>query len=536
MQSNTITNAANQPQTGSGLIALAALGAYLLIGFAVFFNILGMSFVADDYPFLHLVATAPSVGVVFSPLAERYFRPAVVFLYYVNYQLAGLSPVPYHVTLLLVHICNTWLIFLLARRVSPGRLLVPALSGLLFLLFGGHAEAVSWTAGAADPLLTLFILLGLVLFLRSLEPGASRWWIAGVWLTSVGAVLSKELSVVFPGLLVVCGALSKPGWPDRATVRRTLAAISFPVLLLIGYPLVRSLVLGFPFVTLAGLGTSPDLLISARRFLLRSFIPPGWMIQVIWYRLLDVLVVAPVALILLWWRDPRTDYRLLALFALCFALALGPMVPLSISLATTESERFIYLATVFASLLTVYFADAVLRHRGLLVAAVLIWCAVHVHALTRSNHTLREAATMTEETLRTFREVVLEHGKVGAPIFLLNAVDDVRGAYVYRRGFHEALALTSPDLGAYMAQTHVLSVYIVTNVANAVTVAQRERTVDVDLGAGTALIGPPTASTRWFKITRWETNRFTVEFTAAASDSLIIYFTPTRTAVVGRVP
>jgi hypothetical protein len=249
-----------------------------------------------------------------------------------------------------------------------------------------------------------------------------------------------------------------------------------------------------------------------------------------------VLVVAPVALILLWWRDPRTDYRLLALFALCFALALGPMVPLSISLATTESERFIYLATVFASLLTVYFADAVLRHRGLLVAAVLIWCAVHVHALTRSNHTLREAATMTEETLRTFREVVLEHGKVGAPIFLLNAVDDVRGAYVYRRGFHEALALTSPDLGAYMAQTHVLSVYIVTNVANAVTVAQRERTVDVDLGAGTALIGPPTASTRWFKITRWETNRFTVEFTAAASDSLIIYFTPTRTAVVGRVP
>jgi hypothetical protein len=533
----TVSNGApSVSREGTGLTIWLVLGLYLLIGFAAYFNILRNYFVADDFPFLHLVASSSSIGVVFAPLAERYFRPAVVALYYINYQVAGLSPLAYHVSLLLIHVCNTWLVFLLARRLAPARSLhVSVLSGLLFLLFGGHAEAVSWTAGAADPLLTLFALTGLLLFLRWLEPGASRWWIVGVWISFGGALFSKELSAVFPGLLAVVGVLGRPTRPDKAIVRKIIIAISVPVLLLIGYPLVRSLVLGFPFVTLAGLGTSPDLLQSARRFILRTFFPPGWMIQVIRYRLLDVLVIVPAALILLRWVA-RADYRPLALFGLCFALAIGPMVPLSISIDTTESERFIYLATVFSCLLTVWFVDSVFKHRALVTAMVVAWCAVHGVALTRSNHNLREASALARSVLTTFGDVVRANGKLGTPIFVLNAVDDVRGAYVFRRGFHEGLALTAPDQAGAMAQTYMLSVHAVTNVAEPIRVVQRGRTVDVELGAGAPLLGVQTADTKWYRFTRWAATSFTVEFSDAARDGLILYLTPTTTAMVGRVP
>ena len=513
------------------------LCTYLAIGLAAFFTVLNLFFQADDFAFLNLAATSSLSEALVSPLAGRYFRPMVVLFYYTNYQLAGLFPVPYHLTLLLIHVCNAWLVFLIGLRIFPsGSRHIPALAGLLFVVFAGHAEAVGWLGGAADPLLTFFVLLGLLFFFKLLEPGASSWFVVGVWAAFVGALTSKELAGIFPALVAVCAVVGRAKWPDRAIIYRTIVALSVPLALLAAYPFVRNLVLGFPFVKLAGLGTSPDLLTSARHFVIRSFFPPGWLSLVINYRLLDVLVILPVAIGLAWWRISRSEYRPLALLGLCFALTIGPVVPLSISLATAESERVIYLATAFASLLTVAFADAVLRRRALVFAAVLVWCGVHLAILTRSNHNQRDAAALAQSTLSSFGEAVRVYGKIGKPIFLLNAVDHVRGAYVFRRGFHEGLALTSSDQIPAMAETYVVSVFSVHDTADTVRVTQHDRTMEVDLGAGTQLVGPKTASNAWFEITDWGTNRFSVRFTPQARDALVLYLSPTKTVFAGRVP
>ena len=89
-----------------------ALG-YLVVGLVAYGRILGTFFVADDFSYLDEMSRAESPAVIFSALAGRYFRPAVVLVYYVNYQLSGLSPWTYHLSVVFVHVVNAWLLFLL---------------------------------------------------------------------------------------------------------------------------------------------------------------------------------------------------------------------------------------------------------------------------------------------------------------------------------------------------------------------------------------------------------------------------------------
>jgi 4-amino-4-deoxy-L-arabinose transferase-like glycosyltransferase len=509
---------------------------YLALGIAVYAGILNTFFVADDFSYLDAIQTSNSPAVIFSPLAERYFRPSVVLVYYLNYQLAGLDSWTYHLSVVLMNACNAWLVFLLGSRLSPARHpIVPALAGLLFLVFGGHAEAVTWIGGMADPLVTLCVLAALLLFLLSLDSARPRWLLIGSWAAFAAALFSKESAAVFPGLALVLGVLSRPALPDRATVRRIVIGLSVPVLLLVTYFLLRKAVLGFTFVMLEGLGTNTNLLEMTRIFVLRSFLPQGPLLSTVVNNKLDMWVLLPLVLILAWFVK-RRDFRPLALLGLCFAGALAPVLPLSIAIATPESERLIYMASAFACLLVVWFLDAALRRPWLVAAIVLVCCAGHVAALQRINRNWQEAALVVQETLTTFAQTMREHGRVGSAVYVLNVPDDVRGAYVFRRGFHEALRVAAPDQLATMAQTYVLSVYIVSDIAQPATVVLRgPRTMSIDLGGGW-LLGAPAAPTAALAISEWAPQSFVANFGAAADGSLVVYFTPRRTAVVGRLP
>ena len=210
----------------------------------------------------------------------------------------------------------------------------------MFLVFGGHAEAVTWIGGMADPLVTMFLLVALLLFLRSLDSARPVPLLIGTWLAFAAALLSKESAAAFLGLALVGAVLASPSWPDRQRVRRTILALSVLVLVLVAYFALRKAVLGFTFVNLEGLGTNTNLPDTARAFVLRSFLPQGSLLSLIWAHSLDVYVIAPVVLALVWIAR-RADYRPLLLLALWFGLAVAPVLPLSISIATPETERLI---------------------------------------------------------------------------------------------------------------------------------------------------------------------------------------------------
>ena len=342
----------------------------------------------------------------------------------------------------------------------------------------------------ADPLVTLFVLLALLLFLKALDRERPVPLLIGCWGAFAAALLSKESAAIFPGLAVAAALLARPHLPKQRLVRRLALTLSVSVLLLVSYFLLRKSVLGFAFVNLDGLGTNSNWLAMGRAFVLRSFFPQGVALSAVFDRHLDVWLIFPLVLFLAW-KVPVAKYRSLLFLGLCLAASLVPVLPLSIAVATPESERLIYMASAFASLLFVCFLAAAIG-RAWLVAAIVLVCSVgNILALTRINRNWQEASAITQSTLSTFADAIRAHGRVGSAVYVLNAPDNVKGAYIFRRGFHEALRLAAPDQGGAMAQTYVLSVYSISHPSMPVRVTRLgPRTVQADMGGGW-LIGTP---------------------------------------------
>lgn len=507
---------------------------YAATAVGLYWPVLATSFLADDYAYLDAIRTATGPAVVVQPLAERYFRPVVVLVYYLNYHLAGLTPWPYHLSVLAVHVAAACLVYRLARRVWPDdRPWGPALAGLLFVAFAGHSEAVTWIGGMADPLVTAFVLAALLLVLRWMEEGRAAW-LVGSWAAFALALLSKESAVIYPALALVCGELLRPAGPLRQAIGRYAAAMSVPILLIAAILVVRTLVLGFPMVSLAGLATNADPVTAARAFALRAVLPLGDLLLVTFRQRLDLWVLMPLILYAVAVASPR---QRLALGGAAggLALALAPVLPLTISLHTSESERLVYMATAFSAIFVLLWLQVVLRRQAAVAVVAAALVAVHGYALQQSNRHWQEAAAITRSTLDSFADIIRRDGRPGVPVFVLNVPDDVGGAYVFRRGFHDALRVTAPDQLAAMAHTGVLCVYRISDLAQPVRVTVAgPRTLVVDTGG--SLLGAPAPPSRYLRFESWAEQRFAASFTPDADGSLVVYFTPQQTAVVGRLP
>ncbi len=517
---------------GGWVGAAAVLSLYLVVGVTVYARILQTFFVADDFAYLHDIAVSKSPSIIFSALAGRYFRPMVVLSYYLNYQISALDPFSYHLTAVLLNVVNAWLVFLLGRALAAPPLAAP-LAGLLFLVFGGHAEAITWIGGMADPLVTLFVLIALLLFLRALDRERPLGFVLAIWALFAGALLSKESAAVLPGLLIAAASFARSD--GRLRARLLVMTLAGMAVLVVGYLLLRQLILGFSFVTLEGLGTNTHFIATARAFIIRSFLPQGELALTVFMYRFDVLLGVPIVGLLAWGLT-KSDLRSLAFIALCLGIALAPVLPLSIAMATPESERLIYMASAFAALLLVWFLAVVLQQPRVLAAIVLICAAGNVVALTRINQSWMEAASIVKNSMPTFAEVIRTHGRSGNALLFLNVPDNIRGAYVFRRGFHEALQMAAPEEMEAMADVSVLSVFGIGDVGVPVRVtATGPRSVAVKLDGGW-LLGAPNPPTPKVALKDWSLQSFTADFTTGADGSLILYFTPQRVDFIGRVP
>ncbi len=87
--------------------------------------------------------------------------------YWLNYQLSGLNPLPYHLTSIAFHVASTLLLFALARQLRFSRE-VSFWGALLFGLHPIHVESVAWVSGLKDPMFTAFAFLSLLFYGRYL--------------------------------------------------------------------------------------------------------------------------------------------------------------------------------------------------------------------------------------------------------------------------------------------------------------------------------------------------------------------------------
>ncbi len=223
-------------------VALAALLPFLLtIGHP---PILDDGWAALDNPLTHRLG---NVGRIFR---EPYgfageatlggpYRPLTTLSYALNYAVHGRWPPGYHLVNVALHLVASLLVLALARRLAAaatpplGTARVALLAGLLFAVHPAHVEAVATIAGRNELLCACFALGALLLALCRRD---AAWKLPAALALLVGGLLSKEVAVAAPGLLVVvavalpaaAGLQARPGLgsgaPRRALLEVALVA------------------------------------------------------------------------------------------------------------------------------------------------------------------------------------------------------------------------------------------------------------------------------------------------------------------------
>lgn len=181
------------------VIGLALYGRTIFFGFTYLDD---NTLILDNYP---LISEVKNIGMLFSNDVffsgdRNYYRPLLNLSFMADAAVAGVEPVIFHLTNVLLHILTASLIFLLFCKLGRSRNLAMLLS-LVFLVHPALTQAVAWIPGRNDSLLAVFILIAWIFFLNFSERPRLRDYLGYLlffWL----ALLTKETAVFLPLLVI----------------------------------------------------------------------------------------------------------------------------------------------------------------------------------------------------------------------------------------------------------------------------------------------------------------------------------------------
>lgn len=179
----------------------------LLLILAAYANSLSVPFLWDDIetvvnnPLIRSWENLPHIfsASVFGNVASGndFYRPLVTLSFLLNYQLAALEPLTYHLTNIALHFGCTILLFSILpylKLTKPQALFVSA----VFAVHPIGIEVVTFVSGRSDAIASFFMLLTIYSYLQK-QP----WWQLLTIASLLAALLSKESAVTIPPLLLL---------------------------------------------------------------------------------------------------------------------------------------------------------------------------------------------------------------------------------------------------------------------------------------------------------------------------------------------
>jgi protein O-mannosyl-transferase len=348
---------------------LLALGGVLLGTLLTFASTFTFGWVYDDPPQIPQNQNLQwsRVGYLFThhlwasvtEMQGRFYRPLLALWFLMIKTLFGLNPHWFHVTTVLAHVTATALAFFISRRMlkdTGAALLAAAIFGLHPL----QAESASWISSVNDSLAAVFCFASFLVYKKAAasERRPAGWW-ALSGLLFLFALLTKEVSVVLPGIILI------DLWSDSDRSRQSgsqgrslLAAISTYAVFATSWLSFRFWVLGAAAPPSSSVPLSTSLL-SAPRILLfnlyRTVLPvglsPQYDLQLIdlngsaQFLLTLVILIALLSLaVVAARRDPR--------LWVAFAWLLLPLLP-TLNLGWMNEDDFVHDRYMYISMLGV---------------------------------------------------------------------------------------------------------------------------------------------------------------------------------------
>jgi len=379
-----------------------------------------------------------------------YFRPLLLSSFVFDKYVWGLDESFMHLDNIFFHLCNTLMVFALARRAAllqgARSSTVPLLAALFFALHPVNAEAVNWISGRTDLLSGFFLFLSAFLLMRF--PGR----VAGsacAALSMLAACLVKETAIfILPALLILPFFLPVDR-PKRSALlsvaRRNLLHFFFFLAAGCGYFAFRALAFnrgdsGVARVMShvageqgAGLRVTLRLVFKAAGFYLKKLLIPfplnfGIIHVSDWY-----LPVGLLAAILVLWQLKRQN--LSAFFFICaFSVACSAlMIPLLRVTWTPLGERYMYIPSAFFLLgisLAALQWESGPRKRAVVSAAVILLLAVSAWGTSRRTLLWQDNLALYRDTLRKSPDFAPAQNEIANALYARG--DRQKAAVIYK--------------------------------------------------------------------------------------------------------
>lgn len=536
------------------IVKIFLLIGFVFLGLLLFSNIINSFFLSDDFVFIDSVKSQKSFFSLWvNPL---FVRPVVMFSYTLDFLLWELNPNGYHLTNILLHSINSFLVFLFCSLLlgfldfeKKIKFLISVFTGILFLVFSGHTESVSWVSGRTDVIATLFVLISFCFYLNYRK---SKKIVAVIfsYLFFILALMSKESVIVYPLLIFVFDIILLRKENRKYNIFKVINVQNgMFFLLLAGYFLFRFMVLG-SFLKISGeFQTNFGVIVSNMMFSVSRSLFPFQVLKTLWNTLLSAdagfgeLVFKFLiygfffgGLLMLFLKARKKEKGLIGFAGFAFLVSLIPVLNWRISIGDTQNERFLYFPSVFICLLLVLGVFIVFKRellRNTLIGLLLI---LHIVFLYQSNTNWKAAGNVSRGILHSFAKNVKENAvDVSKKIFILNLPDNLNGAYIMRNGFYESLHLFEPQV--FKRVIVGISSHILKDKEDAVFVERVNEVIySINLNREDIFfLQTPPLSRVFYEVFDFNQNQYSLKFSKLFGNYSILYYSEGQIKKIGTV-
>ncbi len=415
---------------------------FIVSGFVVYSNVLGDFFLSDDFDLIHSVSNFGPFRMWFRGHGG-FFRPVIMLSLYADYKLWGLNPYGYHITNILVHSCNAFFVYVIALFLTDRpyltcfhKMAIPVFSGFIFLTLPSHTEAVSWISGRTDLFATFFCLLSFIFYLMYRANNKIYYIIISLLLFFV-ALSSKESVIIYPLIIFSCELYYYLTECKKSFLLPFLYGIVF-----ILYLLIRYVQLG---VFIGGYGAKVhcnftfDCFKRLISYPCRVFLPP--VSETYWSLALIAIMTLIFLLSIISILHNRAMIKFYLFLIFASIISILPVFNLGVSYIDTQGTRLLYLSSCFMS---IYLSCVILSlkiNRTVIImfmVAAVLFSGASLYCTDCNWHT---ASCIS-------RNILFDLTALNLPgrLFIPGLPDNFYGAYIYRNGLHNAIALFRNDI------------------------------------------------------------------------------------------
>ena len=393
----TLKSSGDSPPRHRALLLGLAL---VLLTLAVYGQVGGHRFINYDDP--AYVTTNPMVTGGLSPAAARWafttfheanWHPLTWLSHQLDVQLFGLAPRGHHLHSVLLHLANVLLLFLFLIRAT-GAVGRSAFVAALFAVHPLRVESVAWVAERKDVLATLFGLLTLLAYERSIQHRAAVPYLAALAFFALG-LMAKPMLVTLPFLLLLLDLWPFGRWQPGSGQLRPLLVEKLPFFLLTAVSAVVTYLAQATGGAVSSLESLPFLarlgnaVISYARYLGKFLVPTGLSVYYPLYLPQPTWQIVPAGLLLLAVTllviRPARHSPALAVGWFWYLGMLVPVIGLVQVGTQALADRYAYLPTVGLALMLAWGVPELLNGRrgqraitaagvaGVVVLALLAW-------------------------------------------------------------------------------------------------------------------------------------------------------------------